>query len=187
MVRLQQQMAACTDIQTNWGVFAAKKCRLESKHRWRSEREGKQRMKASAVTKLTSAWRRFYYQNTYKRTVRRKCCFLRPHKITARISWQPFFISRCDYLSVNYQARHCSKESWKTQDRTSHELQHDANSNAVEKVCSGEIFSAKEICSNCTAGCSSNVGRCETMEDVKTGDFICLHEVSVSGCVYSHC
>ncbi|KAL7478901.1 hypothetical protein ACHAW6_004656 [Cyclotella cf. meneghiniana] len=70
MVRLQQQMAACTDIQTNWGVFAAKKCRLESKHRWRSEREGKQRMKASAVTKLTSAWRRYYYQTTYKQTVR---------------------------------------------------------------------------------------------------------------------
>lgn len=69
----------------------------------------------------------------------------------------------------------------------SQKLQHDANSNAVEKVCSGENISANEICNNCTAGCSSNVDRCETMEDVKAGDFICLHEVSVSGCVFSHC
>jgi hypothetical protein len=111
MIRLQQQMAACTDIQTNWGVFAAKKCRLESKHRGRYEREGNQRMKASAVTKLASAWRRFYYQTTYKRTVRCKCCFLQPHKFTTRICLQPFFISRCDYLPVDCQARLSSKES----------------------------------------------------------------------------
>eukprot|EP00804_Cyclotella_cryptica_P025103 CCRYP_012973-RA/>CCRYP_012973-RA protein AED:0.32 eAED:0.32 QI:263/1/1/1/0.83/0.71/7/1564/581 len=70
MVRLQQQLAACTDIQSKCGVLATRKCRLSSNDMGSSKGEDKEHMKANAATKLSSAWRRFHYEKIYNVTVR---------------------------------------------------------------------------------------------------------------------